>query len=409
MRLISKSFISSLSILVMLSSATYAQPQSPKVIQSMTYLSKKFEVGPGEVANKQMFNIEFPKGHVGITSFDVDLVNEHGNFVPLHETYIHHWFILKYIIKKNMSVSQDPNDHTKPSGDLIYKRNDGTCNNGILPHQWSSGSETRGTSTKLPYPYAVEIGNHADITEGWEEQWLLGVLVIDTRGAENKKICVQCRCDQFNLPENFYDVTIGFHGKFTPEYKAGVLCCQDKFQCKMRKGFQAPRRNLAIRYNITWVNWDQYQIPVRFYVPDVTDPVRTNGSETIHDCQLKFTISKKNSTNLFHVQKASIPMKKGGYLIYASGHAHRGVINAILYGQDGRNLCTSTPTYGTGKESGNEKGYLVGMSVCYPKPGSIKIDDGETVTVESIYKNEFLPAVMGDMHFYLADELSHET
>jgi hypothetical protein len=220
MRLISKSCIFSLSLLVMLSSTTYSQPQSPKVIQSTTYLSKEFEVGPGEVADKQMYNIEFPKGHVGIKSFDVDLVDEHGNSVPLHETYIHHWYILKYILKKNMSVSRDPNDHTKPSGDLIYKRNDGTCNKGILPHQWSSGSETRGTSTKLPYPFAVEIGNPADITEGWEEQWLLGLLVIDTRGAENKKICIQCRCDQFNLPANFYDVTVGFHGKVTPEYKA---------------------------------------------------------------------------------------------------------------------------------------------------------------------------------------------
>jgi len=26
-------------------------------------------------------------------------------------------------------------------------------------------------------------------------------------------------------------------------------------------------------------------------------------------------------------------MKKGGYLIYASGHAHTGVVNATLYGQ----------------------------------------------------------------------------
>jgi len=286
MKLISKLFIFSLSIFVMLSSTTYSQPQSPKVIQSPTYLSKEFEVGPGEVSDKQMFNIEFPKGHVGIKSFDVDLVDEHGNSIPLHETYIHHWYILKYIIKKNMSVSQDPNDHTKPSGDLIYKRNDGTCNKGILPHQWSSGSETRGTSTNLPYPFAVEIGNPANITEGWEEQWLLGLLVIDTRGVEDKKICIQCRCDQFNLPENFYDVTFGFHGKVTPEYKAGVLCCQDKFQCKMRKVFQAPRRNLSIRYNITWVNWDQHQIPVRFYVLDVTDRVTTNGSETIHNCQV---------------------------------------------------------------------------------------------------------------------------
>jgi len=49
--------------------------------------------------------------------------------------------------------------------------------------------------------------------------------------------------------------------------------------------------------------------------------------------QAEFTISKNNSRNLFHVQKASIPMKKGGYLIYASAHAHAGVVNATLYGQ----------------------------------------------------------------------------
>ncbi|RHN78186.1 putative stress up-regulated Nod 19 [Medicago truncatula] len=220
MRLISKSFIFSLSILVMLSSTTYSQLRSPKVIQSTTYLSKEFEVGPGEVAAKQMFDIEFPKGHVGIKSFDVDLVDEHGNFIPLYETYIHHWYILKYIIKKNTSVSHDPNDHTKPYGEPIFKRNDGTCNNGILPHQWGSGGETRGTITKLPYPFAVGIGNPANITEGWEEKWLLGLLLIDTRGAKNKKICIQCRCDQFNLPEIFYNVTFGFHGKVTPEYKA---------------------------------------------------------------------------------------------------------------------------------------------------------------------------------------------
>jgi hypothetical protein len=68
-------------------------------------------------------------------------------------------------------------------------------------------------------------------------------------------------------------------------------------------------------------------------------------------------------------------------------------------------LCTSTPRYGTGKEAGNEEGYVVGMSVCYPKLGSIKIKDGETVTVESRYKNEFFTGAMGHMYLYLADRL----
>lgn len=70
-------------------------------------------------------------------------------------------------------------------------------------------------------------------------------------------------------------------------------------------------------------------------------------------------------------------------------------------------MCTSTPIYGTGKEAGNEEGYVVGMSVCYPKLGSIKIKDGETVTMESRYKNEFLTGAMGHMYFYLADRLPH--
>ncbi|MED6184703.1 hypothetical protein PIB30_050079 [Stylosanthes scabra] len=43
--------------------------------------------------------------------------------------------------------------------------------------------------------------------------------------------------------------------------------------------------------------------------------------------------------------------------------------------------------YGNGSEAGNEKGYLVGMTTCYPQPGSIKISNGETLTLEVDYSN----------------------
>jgi hypothetical protein len=49
--------------------------------------------------------------------------------------------------------------------------------------------------------------------------------------------------------------------------------------------------------------------------------------------QAEYTILENNSGDLFHVQKASIPMKKGGYLIYGTAHMHTGVVNATLYGQ----------------------------------------------------------------------------
>lgn len=52
--------------------------------------------------------------------------------------------------------------------------------------------------------------------------------------------------------------------------------------------------------------------------------------------QAEYTISGNNSSNPVHVQKASIPIEKGGYLIYGTAHMHTGVVNATLYGQVGR-------------------------------------------------------------------------
>jgi len=49
--------------------------------------------------------------------------------------------------------------------------------------------------------------------------------------------------------------------------------------------------------------------------------------------QAEYTIPGNTSDVSPHVQKASIPMKKGGYLIYATTHMHAGVVNATLYGE----------------------------------------------------------------------------
>ncbi|KAK2399984.1 hypothetical protein QL285_049728 [Trifolium repens] len=331
------------SILMLLSTTTcaiYSEAGFENTnIKSATFVSEKFEVGPGKVAAKTFYNVEFPKGHVGIKSFDAELVDEEGNSVPLYEAYLHHWFAIKYYaIDWNMSkiIPKNPmEEHGKPS----------------------------------------------NVPSGYQEKWLLNLTVIDTRGTKHRKLCTECR-----------------RNLLLPRYN---------LQCKLKKGFEAPTRKLALRYKITWVDWNQQQIPVRFYILDSTDRVRTNGSQVIHDCQAEFTIppnnGRKNSTP--HVEKANIPMERGGYLIYGTSHMHTGVINSTLYGQDGRILYTSKPTYGKGTEPGNEKGYVVGMSGSYPELGSIKIKDGEIVTVETRYKSGFLTGAMGHMYIYLADRL----
>ncbi|XP_061363340.1 uncharacterized protein LOC133306947 [Gastrolobium bilobum] len=407
------SLILSLSILVLLPRTAYSfqGKSSESNIKSATFVSEMFEVEPGLIAGKTFWDIEFPKGHIGVKSFDAELIDEDGNPVPLFETYLHHWFAIRYL--ENVTIASIRGSKVPPKNydGFIWKRNQGMCHEYILPHYWGLGVESRGTISNIPDPFAVELRNPAEIPDGYEEKWLFNILAIDTRGTQDRKGCSECRCDLMNLTKNFYNVTKGIIGEpLTPDYyKGGLLCCQDNLKCKLREGFEGPKRKLALRYKIRWVDWDENQIPLNFYILDSTDKMKSNGSTSFHECQVEFTIPANGSNDSPHIQKTKIPMEKGGYLIYGTAHLHSGAINATLYGEDGRTLCTSTAKYGTGNEAGNEKGYAVGMSVCYPKPGSIKIKDGEILTVEARYENGFLTGAMGHMYIYLAEQLPHDT
>jgi len=48
------------------------------------------------------------------------------------------------------------------------------------------------------------------------------------------------------------------------------------------------------------------------------------------------------------------------------------------------------------------------MSVCYPKLGSVKIEDGEILTLESVYENKFRAGAMGHFYIYLAEQISKQ-
>ncbi|KAK7382701.1 hypothetical protein VNO80_01689 [Phaseolus coccineus] len=337
-------------------------------IKSATFLSEEFEVGPGKVVVKTLLDINFPKGHIGVKSFDVEVVDEDGKSVPLYETYLHHWFAVKYI--ENITMS----DYIKQSHDLRngieFERNDGMCQGFLLPHYWGLGGESRGTSSNLPDPFAVELGNPTKLKDGFKEKWLFSIMVIDTRGTHDRKGCSECRCKLLNLPNNFYNVTMGINGQLLPRnYKGGLFCCQDNLQCKLRNDFHGPTRKLSLRYKIRWVDWDEHQVPLRFYILDSTDRVISNGSTLIHDCQAEYTIPRNHDSDSPHVKKANIPMTKGGYLIYGTAHMHTGVVNTTLYGQ---------------------------------------IKDGEILTLESIYENKFRTGAMGHFYIYLADEIPNK-
>jgi len=55
-------------------------------------------------------------------------------------------------------------------------------------------------------------------------------------------------------------------------------------------------------------------------------------------------------------------------------------------------------------EPGNETGYIVGMTTCYPQPGTVKIGNGESLTIVSNYSShQSHTGVMGLFYILVAD------
>ncbi|XP_045825973.1 uncharacterized protein LOC123918076 [Trifolium pratense] len=397
----SGNFVFSLSILLLLLSTSCSGSilKTEAKIKSAVFLSPKFELGPGSVVNRYYYDIDFPRGHVAIKSFDAEVVDEAGNPIPLHETYLHHWLVVRYHQSK-------ANSHLKNTF-----RNSGMCQGTIYAQYFGLGSETRRTATDIPDPFGIEIGNPAEIPEEFEEKWLVNIHAIDTRGAEDKSGCTECMCD-------LYNVTVDESGRsIRPDYKGGLLCCYDHTQCKLKEGFEGPKRSLYLRYKVKWIDWDDYIVPVKIYVLDVTDTLKlsddSKGTNSDHNCKVEYQVEScstdhKEENGCVHVKRTNLPFQTGGYVIYGVAHQHSGGIGSTLYGQDGRVICSSIPIYGNGNEAGNEVGHIVGMSTCYPQPGSVKIIDGETLTLESIYNNtKEHTGVMGLFYLLVAEQLPY--
>ncbi|XP_059638818.1 uncharacterized protein LOC132281099 [Cornus florida] len=369
-------------------------------VKSSVFLSPKFVLEPGSVVNKYYYDIDFPRGHIAIKSFNAEVVDEAGNPIPLYETYLHHWLLVRYYQPKSVEV---PNNES----DFIFVSNAGVCGT-TLGQYFGLGSETRRTATHVPDPYGIEVGNPAKIPNGYEEKWLMNVHAIDTRGVEDRVGCTECRCD-------LYNVTKDENGKpLTPGYMGGLSCCYDHTQCRVRQGFGGAKSGLYMRYTVKWVDWNKLILPIKIYIFDVTDMWKKLDDGVIeHHCQVEYEVTACTATDGAHdacidTKRVSIPMPTGGNVIYGVAHQHRGGIGSTLYGEDGRIICHSTPTYGKGKKAGNEAGYIVGMSTCYPQPGSVKISHGETLVLVSNYSSaKRHTGVMGLFYILVADSLPH--
>ncbi|XP_017974008.1 PREDICTED: uncharacterized protein LOC18605223 [Theobroma cacao] len=378
-------------------------------IKTAVFLSPKFELGPGSVENRYYYDVDFPKGHIALKSFNGEVIDEAGNPVPLHETYLHHWVVARYYARKGVDVSKFNESKKLHRSDYISGRNSGICQGGVLGQYFGLGSETRRTATHVPDPYGIEVGNPSEIPSGFEEIWLLNIHAIDTRGVEDRLGCTECRCDLYNVTEDEYGRPL------RPDYKGGLSCCYDRTQCRLKQGFEGVRRTLYLRYTVKWVDIDSSIVPVKIYIFDITDSWKRSGNSTginaEHHCKVEYDVESCSTTGLaddgcVDTKRISLDMPFGGYVIYGVAHQHSGGSGSALYRENGQLLCSSIPTYGEGEEAGNEAGYIVGMSTCYPQPGTVKISKGETLILESNYSSiRHHTGVMGLFYILVADAL----
>ncbi|KQJ99180.1 uncharacterized protein LOC100825330 isoform X2 [Brachypodium distachyon] len=365
------------------------------LLKSKTFRSPAFSLGPGSVSNKYYHDIDFPRGHIALKSFDAEVVDEDGVPIPLHETYLHHWVAEPYYALKNIGEADEK------KAPAMMARNDGVCKT-TLGQYFGLGSETRHTATWVPDPYGIESGNPKKVPEGYEEKWMLNIHAIDTRGVADKPSCTECKCD-------FYNVTVDEYGRtISKNYTGGLYCCYDQTQCQLKEGFNGEVRKLFLQYTVTWLDWTDAVLPVKIYIFDVTDTAMLDGNAD-HSCKVEYQVEEcspeERANNVCtHVKTAKAVLPRGGDIVFGVAHQHSGGSGASLHGQDGRLLCESLPTYGTGKEAGNEANYIVGMSTCYPKPGSVKVSDGEVLTQVSNYSSDRQhTGVMGLFYILVAE------
>ncbi|XP_057866334.2 uncharacterized protein LOC131073835 [Cryptomeria japonica] len=381
-------------------------------IKSAVFKSPAFILGPGEVQDKWYYGIDFPKGHIALKGFDAEVVNEDGNSVPLSETYLHHWVVNRFYHKTPITEEQrKPKNEILTSSDYISAGNDGICQANVLSQYFGLGSETRHTSTFIPDPYGIIVGDPNEIPEGYEESWLLNVHAIDTRGVVNSLGCTECKCDLYNVTEDSY------HRPLRKDYIGGLRCCYDGTQCQLKEGVQGEKIKLYLKYTIHWMDWEETIVPVKTYILDATDTgERSVDQSSSHDyvgCHVEYDIPQcsegiHSPGDCIDIREAHMVIPQGGDVIYAVAHQHTGGAGITLYGQDGREICTSLPIYGEGREPGNETGYIVGMGSCYPEPGSVQIHGGETLKLQSKYSKERShTGVMGLFYLLIADPMEN--
>ncbi|OAE20519.1 hypothetical protein AXG93_948s1260 [Marchantia polymorpha subsp. ruderalis] len=326
-------------------------------VHTKSFFSPVFETSPGNVFDPHQ-NVEFPEGHLAIRSFICEMVDaDTGEPIPLSQLYVHHWFLQKYGVKKGFKSLLSSAPLAAPH----------------LPRKYAS----HYLRNQL---HRISFRPEAQPVQG--------------RG------CFECVCD-------LYNVTVDVDGHPLPDdYKDNSYSnCPDSMKscgdiCVDAFGYSLIIVRL-FRGNFLMGSLGNSTL---LKGPNRPSMGSHRGEYDITKCT-KGTPHEECIHTLQSVE--GLPM--GGDLIFAVLHQHSGGLGGRVFNEAGDKICESLPIYGQGDEAGNEAGFVVGMSPCNPKPGSVNIRTMEALRLESNYSNVVdRTGVMGIMKLYVAESVAKE-
>lgn len=414
----------------------------PSNVETITRLTAPLPLRPGEVTNTY-HKLPIPPGPIAIYEFKADVVEKDsdGNVVPtpLSDAYLHHHVVLS---------EHEAHKHQKHWWSPMKPER---ANRGV---GFGAGTESRGTPQKFYHPFAFTT------VEG-EDELVANVHVINTRDmpAKDARRCLECPCTSSDVFASNGTILGSVASRrqhwdrcnaelldedntaCRPDtYYGGLVCCEDGEFCLDEydpdaeaydgvKEASGPVSTFYLRYTLTYAKATEENRPlylaaccdasgndtssgnIEYDIPKLCDEWDSldgeeDGDSCVHELS---TVQMLHGTTSVPFGLDGLDGKAAGGgeevdVVYMVGHLHRGGIDVTASDAvTGEVICKSLPSYGTGNEIGNEKGYINGMSTCvFDPPRRMRTTDPIRIT-SSYDAREAHTGVMSLFYIAIAD------
>lgn len=415
---LTRSLLALAPLLLSVLSSSQAAPSANPSVQRYEALTRPLELSPGGVTNS-FHHLPIPKGPIAVYRFQADVVekNAAGEIVPVptFDAYLHH-----HVVVSNHHAYNASSDKWAPMKPANYSRSVG----------FGAGTEARGTPQEFYHPYAF-------LTVEGEDEWIANVHIINTRkmvpALAHK--CLECPCTSEDVFTN--NSVNGMH--FDPmacnadlrfdrntvcsaaTYYGGLRCCEDQELClepEQLDEMEDVTSTYYLRYSLEYAEVVPENHPLQVAACcDASGDLNHHGNieYDVPECDPEIhpgcvhTLATRQrldyGANSFYNPRRSLTTEdRDVELVYAVGHQHRGGLGIHVFNDNtGELLCSSVPSYGTGKVAGNEDGYVISMSTCTFDP-PVKMRASSILRVVAMYNNTVAhTGVMSLMYLAISD------